>query len=188
MTKGIMTFYPVEKKHHDLIYGWLHKIHVQPYFYGEGLKNTLKNLEFFVNGIKTNGSYRFEHWIAYIDEIPFGFLMTSRIDGPYNSNDPYSKWYEDGKETITLDLLIGEEDYLGKGLASRMIQEFLLDKFSHISKVMIDPEEDNPRAIRVYEKAGFRKIEKFAQTHDDPKPCWMMHMEIEELKRLFNKP
>lgn len=184
MAKGVMTFYPAEKKHHSLIFNWLHKKHVQPYFYGEGLENTCKNLDLFVNGIKTNGLYRFEHWIACIDDKPFGFLMTSYIDGPYDPNDTYNKWYEEGKETITLDLLIGEEDYLGKGHASRMIQEFLLDKFSHVAKVMIDPAEDNQRAVHVYEKAGFIKIEKFAQTHDDPKPSWMMHLDMPRLRRI----
>lgn len=178
-----MTFLSVEEKHHSIIQEWLHKEHVKPFFYGEGLENTLRNLALSVKGIKNNGRYSFEHLVACIDGQPFGFLITSEVEGPYDPKDPYNKWYEEGKTTITLDLLIGEEAFLGKGLAPRMIQEFLLDKFSHVSKVLIDPEEGNQKAIHVYEKAGFKKIEIFPQTHDDPQPCWMMHLMMEELKR-----
>ena len=72
--------------------------------------------------------------------------MTSLVAGPYNSKDGYNKWFKEGKKTITLDRLIGEESFLGKGLSSQMIQEFLHDKFSHVSTVLIDPESTNFKA------------------------------------------
>lgn len=178
MSMNRMSFVPVKTNHVRQIKDWLHRPHVQPYFYGEGLQNTLRNLDLFANGMTRCETYSFEHWIGYLDEKPFAFLMTSRIEGPYNPDDPYDKWYEKGTEAITLDLLIGEEDLLGKGLATPMIRQFLLDHYSHISKVLIDPVETNQRAIHVYEKAGFRKIEKFPQSHDEPHLCWMMHLEM----------
>lgn len=140
-----------------------------------------------INGINNNGEYSFEHWIAYIGNQPFGFLMTSTVEGPYDSNDPVDKWYEEGKKTITLDLLIGAEGCLGKGLGHRMIQEFLIAKFSDVDKVLIDPSVSNTRAVHVYEKAGFRKIEQFPQQHDDPNLCWMMHLEIKDLKKMIEE-
>ncbi len=42
-----------------------------------------------------------------------------------------------------------------------MIQNFLLQKFPDITDVFIDPAERNTKAIHVYEKAGFVKIEQF---------------------------
>ena len=178
-----LSFFPVEEKHHNIILHWLDKPHVRKHFYGEGLENTQRKLHMFINGIKNNGEYSFEHWIAYIGNQPFGFLMTSYVEGPHDPDDYVNKWYEEGKETITLDLLIGPEEYLGKGLGHRMIQEFLIDKFSDADKVLIDPSVSNTRAIHVYEKAGFCKIEKFPQQHDDPSLCWMMHLNIQDLKR-----
>lgn len=181
--KKKFSFFPVEKKHQDIILNWFDQAHVQEWFYGEGLENTLENLRLFILGFKNNGKYSFEHWIAYINDEPFGFLMTSLVEGPYDLNHPTNKWYEEGKKTITLDLLIGAKEYLGKGLAHKMIQEFLANKFAHVNKVLIDPSSANTRAIHVYEKAGFKKIEQFLQQHDDPSLCWMMHLDIRDLKQ-----
>lgn len=176
-----LSFYLVEKKHLPIIHAWFEKEHIRQFFYGEGLKNTLKNLDFFSQGITNNGSYSFEHWIAYLDQEPLGFLMTSPIDGPFNPQDPYNKWYEPGKKIMTLDLLIGNEKYLGKGLGHRMIQEFLLNKCGNVTKVLIDPEASNIKAIHVYEKAGFRKIELFTPRYNQT-PHWMMHLVMSEMK------
>ena len=175
-----LSFFPVEEKHLAIIHDWLKKDHVKEFYYGQGLENTLRNLDLFIKGINHNGEYSFEHWIAYIGDKPFGFLFTSPVEGPRNSENYVNKWYEEGKETITLDLLIGEEEFLGKGLGHRMIQEFLLDKFSRASKVLIDPEASNTKAIHVYEKAGFRKVEQFLPKYN-PVPHWMMHLEIDDL-------
>ena len=82
---------------------------------------------------------------------------------------------------IVLDVLIGEEKFLGKGLSHRMILEFLRDKFPHVSKVLIDPEASNTKAIHVYEKAGFKKVEQFIPDYN-PTPHWMMHLKMGELK------
>ncbi len=103
--------------------------------------------------------------------------MTSLVGGPYDSQDAYNKWLEDGKKTITLDLLIGEESFLGKGLASQMIQEFLSDNLLQVSTVLIDPESANFKAIHVYEKVGFKKIEEFIPKFN-PIPHWMMRLRI----------
>ncbi len=77
MEKADFSFQRIEKKHQTLVQGWLQKKHVQPYYYGEGLQNTLKNLDLSVQGVYHNGKYFFEYWIAYVDSRPMGFLMTS---------------------------------------------------------------------------------------------------------------
>lgn len=171
--RGQFTFFPVEQRHLPVIHDWFTRDHVKEFYYGEGLERTLKNLGLFVQGICHNGEYSFEHWIAYLQDVPFGFLMTSRVDGPQDPADPVEKWFEEGKETITLDLLIGPEEYIGKGLGPRMIREFLADKFSHVTKVLIDPEVSNVKAIRAYEKAGFKKVEQFLPKYSI-NPSWMM--------------
>lgn len=176
-----LQFSPVQNAHKTIILEWLEKPHVKKYYYGQGLQNTLSNLDLYVKRIRTNGKYTFDFWIAYIDKDPLGLLMTSPIEGPLNTKDPYNKWVEKGKEIITLDLLIGEEKYLGKGLGEKMIRKFLLEKFPHVSKVLIDPEAKNTKAIHIYEKVGFQKVEEFLPDYD-PIPHWMMHLEISQLK------
>ena len=113
-----MSFYRVETKFQKIILDWFKKDHVKEFFYGHGLQSTLHNLELYCQGINNNGQYSFDHWIAFIGDDPFGFLMTSLVEGPFNADN--KKWYVEGKRTFTLDLLIGPEAFLGKGLAHRI--------------------------------------------------------------------
>lgn len=179
--KNEMKFYSIDKEHKNIILEWFNKPHVKQYYYGEGLQNTLNNIELSLKGINNNGKYTFYHWIAYINDEPFGFLMTSPIEGPYCKNDPYNKWFVEGKNTYTLDLLIGEGKYLGKGLSDKMIINFLLDKYQDADYFLIDPAEDNPKAIHVYEKAGFKKVDNFIPDYD-PRPHVMMRLDVKTIK------
>ncbi|PCI93975.1 GNAT family N-acetyltransferase [Candidatus Aerophobetes bacterium] len=174
MSKENLTFTEANKSHEALIHTWLAKDHIKPYFYGDGLKNTLKNLELFVNGIDRNDDYSFKHFVAFCDGKPFGFIMTSPIDGPHSPDDPYDKWFIEGKKTMTLDLLIGEENLLGKGLGTQMIKEFIQSR--DVDFVLIDPAVSNKRAIHVYEKAGFSQKEEFIPSFN-PTPHVMMRLE-----------
>jgi aminoglycoside 6'-N-acetyltransferase len=57
-----------------------------------------------------------------------------------------------------IDQLIGEEDMIAQGHGSAFIRAFadgLLD--SGVPRILTDPSAANTRAIRSYEKAGFRK-------------------------------
>jgi RimJ/RimL family protein N-acetyltransferase len=70
---------------------------------------------------------------------------------------------------LPLDLFICELNYLGKGIAVPMIQEFLISHFSNVKRVLIDPEATNKRAIHVYQKVGFKIIGEFiASWHPVP--------------------
>jgi RimJ/RimL family protein N-acetyltransferase len=52
-----------------------------------------------------------------------------------------------------------DEADLGKGLGTAMIVQFVARLFadSAVTKIQADPSPENARAIRVYEKAGFRR-------------------------------
>ncbi len=62
-----------------------------------------------------------------------------------------------------------------------MIQEFILDKFSDADFFIIDPEKANSKAIHVYEKVGFKKVDEFLPSYN-PVPNIMMKLSVEELK------
>lgn len=74
---------------------------------------------------------------------------------------------------FTLDLLIGEEAFLDKGLSTLMVQAFLSNHFPEIQEVFIDPEVANKRAIHVYEKLAFKKLETFIAPWN-PVPHYLM--------------
>jgi RimJ/RimL family protein N-acetyltransferase len=149
---------PSQKK---LLHQWFEQKHIKEWMHGAGLQSTLKGLEKFFEG-ETDTIY----WIGYEKNIPFAFLITSPA----------------GKETITLDLFICDLNYLGKGLAVPMIEEFLISQFSHMKKVLIDPEVTNTRAVHVYQKVGFKIIGEFiASWH--PVPHYQMELDLKDLKK-----
>ncbi|KTC92623.1 GNAT family N-acetyltransferase [Legionella cincinnatiensis] len=158
----------MDKSQHEFVLGWIHQPHINEWLHGEGLSNTIKDIEQFLN----NGEPWATHWIAYDNEIPFAYLMTSEVEK--------SKEYPEG--AVTLDLFICRLDYIGKGLSIQMIHEFILSQFIDKKIVLIDPEISNERAVHVYQKAGFEIIGEFiASWH--PVPHYKMQLCIDKLKK-----
>ncbi len=166
------TFKPVNKTQQDLILDWIAQPHVHEWLHGEGLNNTIKDLNAFLHEKDAWAM----HWIAYDKGTPFAYLITSE-------QEP-SEEFPNG--AITLDLFICNLDYLGKGLSIQMIHEFILSQFSHAKTVLIDPEIANVRAVHVYKKAGFDIIGEFlASWH--PVPHYKMQLNIDDLKKQTKK-
>jgi len=177
-----LGFEKISTKHKKTLMNWFEKDYIKEYFYGQGLINTINNINLFCEGVNTNGRYTFDHWVATHNSTPFAFLMTTPVSGPYNENSDYDKWYVDGKDTFTLDILIGEEQFLGKGLADTLIKKFILEKYANADFFIIDPEISNTRAIRVYEKVGFREVCRFTPDYN-PKPHVMMRICVDGIKK-----
>jgi aminoglycoside 6'-N-acetyltransferase len=61
--------------------------------------------------------------------------------------------------TLGIDLSIGPPELLGIGHGSAIARQFAEALFEEgAPRVIIDPHPDNGRAIRAYEKAGFREL------------------------------
>ena len=70
--------------------------------------------------------------------------------------------------TRGIDQFIGEVDLMGRGHGSAFMRAFIEGLLkSGVPRVVIDPSPTNPRAIRAYEKAGFRR-EREVDTPDGP--------------------
>jgi RimJ/RimL family protein N-acetyltransferase len=168
------SFEKTSRKHHNLILDWLDKEHVRKFWYGDGLLVTISDLEKHMSKKQS----RFNHWIAYINNVPFAYLLTSEVEEDSKKPDDLLLKYKiPGSKAITLDLLIGAEEYLGKGLSKSLILFFLEKKFPLINEVFIDPELNNSRAIHVYEKTGFKKLEKFTPVWN-PVPHLLMKLNL----------
>ena len=162
----LFHFESVLKSQENMVLQWIKQLHINEWLHGDGLKNTIEDLNKFVNG---KGAWA-SHWLAYDKAIPFAYLITSEVDQDKENFGP----------TITLDLFICRLDYLGKGLAVKMIHEFLISQFSNIETVLIDPEISNKRAVHVYQKAGFKTIGEFiAPWH--PVPHYKMQLKMAKL-------
>ena len=166
------NFKPVDKAHRSLVHSWLKEPHVAQWFYGQGLENTFRHLDEFLQESSCS-----QYWLAYDKNHPFAFLITSSVCKP---TDELTKWCKDAGEAITLDMLIGDTKYLGKGLSHVLIEEFLLSQFPQVSEVLIDPEATNSHAIHIYKKVGFKVVGEFIPSHS-PHPHYMMHLDMKKL-------
>ncbi len=163
------NFKLVDQSQRALVHYWLSLPHVAKWFYGQGLQNTLNHLDDFLKG----ASFA-QYWICYDQGHPFAFLITSHVDKP---QDELTRWCSEEGEAITLDILIGDVNYLGKGLATTVIREFLLSEFPKVSEVLIEPEATNERAIHIYQKAGFKILSTSTPSHS-PHPHVMMRLNL----------
>lgn len=179
------TFKPVAATQCELIHRWLEQDDIRKSIHGQGLQNTLTSLETFIHhqaegkGLDRQTTIT-QHWIGYDGNIPFVYLLTTNVFT--QAPDEYAKYKELDGPAITLDIFIGNQDYLGKGLAKTIIKEFLLSQFSDVSEVFIDPEKNNKRAIHVYQQVGFRIVGEFiASWH--PVPHHVMKLKMSELEK-----
>lgn len=78
-----------------------------------------------------------------------------------------------------MDQFVGEVELWNRGLGIRVVRLMLeyLFEVEGASRVVLDPHADNLRAIRCYEKCGFRKV-KLLPAHElhegEYRDCWRM--------------
>ncbi len=89
----------------------------------------------------------------------------------------YFQYYFAETDSIGIDQFIGEEKYINKGVGEKTIKMFVrLIAARHQPKnIVLDPSPDNKRAIRCYEKVGFRHYE--TKTIDDGQTAYLMRFE-----------
>ena len=91
-----------------------------------------------------------------------------------------------------MDQFIGEVDLWNRGLGTRAVLLLLtyLFRSEGARKVTLDPHADNFRAIRCYEKCGFRKV-KLLPAHEmhegANRDCWWMEVEHSEFESAILK-
>jgi len=73
----------------------------------------------------------------------------------------YFQYYFLPDGSIGIDQFIGEEDYINKGVGEQAIRKFvdLILQERAPTGIILDPSPDNKRAIRCYEKVGFKHYE-----------------------------
>ena len=94
-----------------------------------------------------------DQFVVTIDGRPFAYLQC------YDQ----TAWPDNGLGihplgTRGIDQFIGEPDMTGRGHGSAFIRAFIVGLIrTGTPRVLTDPDPANARAIRAYEKAGFRK-------------------------------
>lgn len=95
-----------------------------------------------------------EPLIVELDGQPIAYLQS--YDPHLEEDHPYQ---DQPFGTLGIDLTIGPPELVGIGHGSAIARQFADELFAEgAPRVIIDPDPRNARAIRAYEKAGFRPI------------------------------
>jgi aminoglycoside 6'-N-acetyltransferase len=95
-----------------------------------------------------------EPLIVELDRRPIAYLQS--YDPHLEDGHPYQ---DQPFGTLGIDLTIGPPELVGLGHGSAIVRQFTDELFAEgAPRVVIDPDPKNARAIRSYEKAGFRPI------------------------------
>lgn len=123
--------------------------------------------------------------IVECNDIPIGYVQVyDMIDEFYDS------YHYDKSDEIAycMDQFIGEPDYWNKGIGTRfmrMILEYLVTQ-KCANAVILDPHQNNPRAVRMYEKAGFKIIKELPKhelREGVMEDCYLMEYRCDGNKR-----
>lgn len=176
-------FTPLQDAHFPLLLKWLETPHVNAWW-DMDIQWTPQLIKekfgSYVHGYKLEQGVRkpFQAYIICMNDVPMGYIQL------YNAHE-FPRDYPDGLEELptslaALDFFIGEEEYLGKGLGSHILKRFLeeyVDPF--YDACFVDPDTANIRAIRAYEKAGFKAI----KTIQEGSMTWMVRKTRERKKK-----
>ena len=93
---------------------------------------------------------------------PIGYIQVWRIASnrvePWLTEAPWLAWLAD--HTVGVDLSLAEASTLSQGIGSAALRLFVARlRTEGETDIIIDPDPANLRAVRAYEKAGFRVIE-----------------------------
>jgi len=133
-----------------LIEQWLQK---------EYIKKWYDPIDEWINEIKNrNGKYNFiKHYIVKLNSTKIGFCQY------YDCFDAQELWYkiDKRKHTYSIDYLIGDEKYLGKGFGKEIIRQ-LIEKvqIEGGKEIIVQPEMENVRSNKVLQANGFEYKEE----------------------------
>lgn len=100
-------------------------------------------------------------FIVQHDDAPTGYLQLYHMsDHPLYSSVVGAKPHDYG-----MDLFIGRDDQIGRGLGTQIVAAALTELIfsqADAKRCLVGPSPENQRAIRCYEKCGFRHIKTVA--------------------------
>lgn len=145
-----IQFKPVNENHIPLLRRWLKEPHVAE-FWQEPEEET----EFKQKYLGRLQARDVRPYIIIYKGRPIGYMQD------YEAALVGGGWWPNAKPgTFGIDQYIGEHEFVNMGLGTKMIHQFVARLFENpnVIEIITDPDPKNSRAIRVYEKVGFKKV------------------------------
>lgn len=155
----MFRFVPIKKDDAPLLRRWLGMPHAQEWW-----GDPDEEIKLIYDGERTGESKGF---MAHRGGKPFAYIQCWPCDAQPDKAIVDAPWIRDQTPgTWGVDITIGEPTLLGNGLGSMTVAAFADKLFAEgIPRLIIDPDQDNKRAVRAYEKAGFTAFD--THTHND---------------------
>jgi aminoglycoside 6'-N-acetyltransferase-1b len=151
-------FKPLAESDLQLLFDWLNRSHVAEWWGGPVSLSAIRDE--YMPLIRPSSSIR--PYIVRLNGSPVGFIQSYVVMA-----DQTSGWWSDEQDpgAMGIDQFLADTENLGKGMGTDMLTQFIDLLFSDpaVSKIQADPAPNNLRAIRCYEKAGFRKVAQLPQ-------------------------
>lgn len=149
---------PVEDSDIELLAKWLNKDYILKWY--NDADEWLKEIR------ERNGEFGFlHHFIVMKNNKPIGFGQY------YDCFDVQEEWYiiERPDRMYSIDYLIGEEEYLGKGYGKEIVR-LLMDEIYNLSpeaEIVVQPDNDNIPSCKALLANGF--------VYDAVRECFVIH-------------
>jgi aminoglycoside 6'-N-acetyltransferase len=144
-----VEFVPLHESHRELLLRWLSTPHAQEWW---GEPDAELRLSYAVE----DGEH--EPYIACVDGVPIAYIQAW-----WPTKHPDYPWQHGMTATTRgIDITIGDEHNLGKGYGPLIIKHFCAKLFAEgATRLIIDPDKTNTRAVNAYLKAGFTPYDEY---------------------------
>lgn len=149
------------------VLSWLEEPHIKEFW--DTSWEHREDILIFMKGRQSPSPYwngMFDYWIGIIEDEPYCLVMTSEVRSSQSDlPDVWRRYLSKEGKTFSIDFMIGNPKYLGRGLGGPTLEAFT--RFIHesvdksVDVFFIDPADSNPRAKHVYEKGGFTTVATF---------------------------
>ncbi len=145
-----VTFDPVTHDDRALLLQWLNSAHAQEWW-GDPEEEL---------SLIYDGRGKHDPFIARVGGAPVAYVQAWRP-----SLHPELPWQHDLPDTVRgIDITIGDAANLGRGLGTLILRCFAAKLFAEgATRIVIDPDSRNERAIAAYLKVGFRPYDRFEE-------------------------
>ena len=162
----MIEFEPLLAEHLPLLREWLGREHVRRWW-----RDGRQSLQHAEDALA--GRDRTRYFVIVVDGRPVGMIETYLL-----SDEPeWAALIGEGPGRAGLDLLIGEEDAVGRGLGPQVLAQFareIVFATPETTALVATVEEANRRSWRAFEKAGFEHVR---DVEEDGLPHRLMRLE-----------
>lgn len=158
MTAG---FQPMAVEDLPVMHAWLRREHVRRWWTKhETLESVVEHYLPAIEGREPTDLY-----FIVVDGESVGFIQTYLV----SDYPEYQLLVEVGDGVAGVDLFLAEEQLLGRGLGTLVLEEFLRQVVFAVPTTdacVADPDAENRASLRAFEKAGFTAVREFVDPAD----------------------